>query len=409
MSAQSHIPIFNTRPTSGNLTYYLFPCFPKELRLLIWRHALRRQRIIKLHLSNPDLPDPATYMDRVKSINYNAARADNSIARYSVTIDGFQVLSKFLRVCKESRQESLLFYRAHIPCRFARLGKYDSMSRAALDRKTTLRTLYFNPEWDFLRISCWPNTIVLLPPFWHDLKTRYDPRGIGLLNLVITDEHDDGADVSALEPSMLLPEIRNSFEQTLRQLHEVFFHQNAQGGRMNLGILLRDVSSDTWFNRSFPISTEIPNFDRFSSDPRPISNDLKTQWMGNRIWRDPYHSFAHTLSKFSISAAQVTTQFKFMISYDATMLGNEIRNREDAEKWLKNDHEQYWIDRSSWPPYVQKVFEGEDYAMESKPAFGFWLFPLEAINAETIDRSGISEGLGDMRMYSPELGLAVMP
>lgn len=76
---------------------------------------------------------------------------------------------------------------------------------------------------------------------------------------------------------------------------------------------------------------------------------------------------------------------------------------------VENDHEQYWIDRSSWPPYVQKVFEGEDYAMESKPTFGFWLFPLEAINAETIDSSGISEGLGDMRMYSPELGLAVMP
>jgi hypothetical protein len=48
----------------------------------------------------------------------------------------------------------------------------------------------------------------------------------------------------------------------------------------------------------------------------------------------------------------------------------------------------------------------QDYVLDVEPAFGFWLFSLEAMDAK------VSEGeekLYDLRMYTPELGLAVIP
>jgi hypothetical protein len=43
--------------------------------------------------------------------------------------------------------------------------------------------------------------------------------------------------------------------------------------------------------------------------------------------------------------------------------------------------------------------------MDAEPAFGFWLFSLKAIEAQL---SKGEDRLHNLKMYTPELGLAVM-
>jgi hypothetical protein len=410
MSLSSHIPVFNPRQTDTSSTFVLFSQLPSELRLNIWRHALHKERILRLHLSVPHFENRTSFVDRLKSAGFRKPQPKDNFGPYSVTLDGHQVLSKLLSVCRESREETLLHYRAHIPCRFLRLKKNDSMweilNTASLedawDNLTTPGTFYFNPEWDFLRISCWPRTSAHLPTFLYDLKTRYDPHGIGLLNLVLSSDlhmHD-------VDPEALSPDIRDSFEQTLRQLHEVFFYDSCTYGRMNLPVLF-GVKIEMWLNRSFPIGTEIPAFERLSPDPRPITNDLRKQAIGGD-WCRNYQTFENVLSKFHIDPTQIKTQLKFMITHNGMILGGtQVKTRVDAEKWLTNEKENWWIDRSKWPPGTDdKAFEDEDYTINSNPAFGFFLFDAREIFSAV---NGVGGILRDLSMFTPELGLAIMP
>ncbi|KAF2679235.1 hypothetical protein K458DRAFT_490714 [Lentithecium fluviatile CBS 122367] len=396
MSAQPNIPILNSRPPIGNPTFHPFTRLPKELRLLVWRHALHRHRIIKLHLSDPDLEDPTTFKDRMMALDDSLKNPSDDIARYRITIDGAQSLSKLLHVCRESREATLMYYRVHIPCRFMHANSSDigsnlicatgdtllGKAKGGVDAATKPGTFYFNPDWDFLQITCWPETSLLLPPFLYHLKTQYDPRGVGVLNIVV-DFGSKHFNIDNISPACMSREIAASFEQTFRQLQQVFFYKGLPiAARIHLGMCMGGYSDEVWFNRSLPISAEIPAFDLISLDPRPISKDLRRQFLsgrGNSSFFD-YHRFTNMLSRFSISPADISTQFKFMI---AMKLGtDDIRSRVDAEKALKKDWERWWLDRSGLPTHAKEVLADEDYAMGVETAFGFWLFPLEAMGAK---------------------------
>lgn len=422
MSARPDIPIFNHHDTTMAASFHQFPHLPKELRLMIWRQSLCRQRIIKVHLSDPWVEDPSTIRTRFKSEIYEPSWALQRFGDYLVTVHTSQVLSKLFRVCRESRLEAMAHYRVHIPCRFLlpSVGQYHSLYSVLVgatheDRLSTVLapgTIYFNPEWDFLKITCWPNTTALLPPFLNDLKNRYDPRGIGLLNLVVS-HRDAGSsgDVLDVEPANVRPEFWTGFVKTLQQLDEVFFSGVMNYGRMNFGIV-QCISDERWFNRSFPLSTNIPAFDRYTADPRPISKDLEKQFLGFEDWSKIYRLFLNLLSRFDLSDQTGTTRFKIMITHEGRLLnedgGREIMSRADAEKWLQKDHERLWLKHALEPSkYTGKApFEGQEYVTEVEPAFGFWLFPVEV--AEIIANNK-NEKIFDMRMYVPELGLAVMP
>lgn len=112
MSSQPHLQIFN----SSQIIHYEesnFPFFhllPKELRLKIWRHTLQRRRIIRLRLNN----------QRGQTANQageNLASTSNG-ERYFTIVDRSHLLSKLLRVNRESRNEALMFHRVHLPRRF---------------------------------------------------------------------------------------------------------------------------------------------------------------------------------------------------------------------------------------------------------------------------------------------------
>jgi hypothetical protein len=417
MSAAPHFPLFNTHFSTGTSNFHLFPNLPKELRLNVWNYALQRHRIIRVQLSEPDLEDSPDIKSRFNERLYEPSRALETNGTYRATMHDISIHSKFFRVCRESRHEAFRFYRIPIPCRLlqpnepeCRSSSVNSMLIKAvfekrLDIVTTPGTFYFNPEWDCLRISCWPNTSALLPPFLHDLRTLYDPRGVGLQNLVVSLSSDGGeGSLLDLEPSTILPRFHESVKHTFQQLQEVFFYDTHGVGRYSLGLTCC-ISDGWWFNRSVPLHTRIPTFERFTTDPRPISADLEKQYMGEQNWREIFQRYQRMLSRFSVAPAQITTQFKIMIAHESNFAVGEIRGREDAERWLKVDCERWWVDRSKWPDRGREVFEGQDYVMESQPAFGFWLFPVEA--AEMTNGPG-DKKIFDMRMYRPELGLAVM-
>ena len=46
-------------------------------------------------------------------------------------------------------------------------------------------------------------------------------------------------------------------------------------GRQIVGVLSGLETSETMFNRSLPIMTTSPTFERLARDPRPIAQDLK--------------------------------------------------------------------------------------------------------------------------------------
>jgi hypothetical protein len=126
MSAGPHLPIFNPRAPITTQTFHLFPSLPKELRLLIWNHALHRQRTIKIYLSDPWIEDPSTIAQRITAINTNNDPETQTAGYYTVTTDTRPVHSKFLRVCKESWIGALMFYRAHIPYRLVKEAEKDN-------------------------------------------------------------------------------------------------------------------------------------------------------------------------------------------------------------------------------------------------------------------------------------------
>ena len=182
MSALLPVPIFNTHySASVDSTFHLFPRLPKELRLQIWHHALHGQRIIRIQLTDPDLEDPDTYEERHRALQPSDFDGSPTVGsgRYSVRVDNFQSLNKLLYICQESRRETLTYFRAHIPCKFAH-GKNGDLLTDWLHEGpkgvVTPGVLYFNPESDFLKISCFPNgTKAGLPSFLHDLKTALRP------------------------------------------------------------------------------------------------------------------------------------------------------------------------------------------------------------------------------------------
>jgi hypothetical protein len=414
MSSGPPFPLFNSSQANGDRTFHPFTRLPKELRLLVWRHALHRERIIRVHLADPDFEDAEIALQMIDSRRADYQQRKCS-GHYSITIQGHQVLSKHLLISRESREETLAFYRVHMPCRFAQVPQQENdkfgwfLTRKLLENKLegliVPGTFYFNPEWDILHITCFPVADALIAPFVHDLRAKYDPRGVGLLNTLIDDNDQGGIcqTVRDLDPAKLSPPLQNSVEQILRQLHELIIQTSTICGRVTLGAF-SNICSDTWFNRSAPITTNITSFDRMSPDPRNISNDLAKTFMGEGgDWRAKFIPFTSLLSRFGISTIDCHIQFKLMLSIDAY---TEVWSREDAQLWLKKDYEMWWERPELWPPCEKSAFESQEYIMDVLPAFGFWLFSLEKGKdmPQTKD-----VGIFDMRMCVPELGVSYMP
>lgn len=83
-------------------------------------------------------------------------------------------MSRFFRVNSDSREAALSFYCVYLPCTLRTIGGLVKWG-----------IVYFNPKHNFLRITPGWSVKHTLFNFMYHLKTSYDPRGIGLLNLVV--------------------------------------------------------------------------------------------------------------------------------------------------------------------------------------------------------------------------------
>ncbi|KAL9130836.1 MAG: hypothetical protein Q9217_001088 [Psora testacea] len=392
MSSQPHLQIFNSDLTTHNeeSDFPIFPLLPNELRLKIWQHALQRQRIIKLCLKSRT---EQTGTQAAEITEYASKRG-----RYCAVVDARQVLSKFLRVNRESREETLKFYRVHLPC---------SSTGGAGKGTTSAGTLHFNPEYDFLHISpTWPVKDTLLDFLYH-LKTTHDPRHVGLLNLAVDINGLNGNDLHMLQPSDLDSEVRTAFVETLTQLHEVFFVSTPRVGRQIFGLMSGIPTSETFFNRSFPIMATAPSFERLHRDPRPIAQGLRKVFTGTVFLRDVLHLWLQLLKKWRISPLQI--EYRFLLAFDPTMAGDPISDRASAHRWLQKEDD-IWRNPSGsgsdesffrkkknvkWPIGASaEKFRDEDLEKAVRPAFGFWLFPVDVLGP--LDGEGLSEEGGHL-------------
>ena len=237
---------------------------------------MQRQRIIHVLLKDLKFFDaPTTGAEEMSQLATNGER-------FWASTSGHQTISKLFRVSAEARQAALLFYRVRFPCWLRAVG---GVLKPGI--------LYFNPEHDFLQITPEWSVRNTLFNFMHLLKTTYDPLHIGIRNLVVCGNDMRANDLQILDPSDLDLDggIRESYIDFLENLHEVFFISGIPAGRAILGFH-SGVASGIIYNRSFPIKTKIPTFDRLQCDPRSIGEDLKEVFIGThdnrnsiRLWR----------------------------------------------------------------------------------------------------------------------------
>ena len=428
MSSQPHLKIF----TSGQIThdersnFPLFLLLPQEIRLKIWRHSLQRQRIIKLHL---ECQTEQTATEAAERTGF-ASKSE----RYCAVVDGYQVLTKLLRVNSESREAALNFFRVHLPC---------SLVGGATGEGTTRPgTLHFNPEYDFLHISSESPVKDTLVNFLYHLKTIHDPHRVGLLNLAMDVNGLNAHDLGELESSDLDSRVRTAFVETLTQLHEVFFVSTPCAGRQILGWQSGIETSETILNRSFPIMAMAPTFERLHRDPRPIAHDLRQVFVGTSDPRGMLHLWRQLLKRWGVSPPQI--EYRFYLAFTPISQGDQIYDRGSAIRWLQKEDDAWtkpWEGGSAESSLDQdqekadkplpgfsiffkmknmkirvgalsEKYRNEDLEKAVKPAFGFWLFPVEALGA--LPEEGLSEDEGfypkpnqilDMTEHWPELAL----
>ncbi|KAI6081548.1 hypothetical protein F4821DRAFT_274852 [Hypoxylon rubiginosum] len=377
----------------------LFPMLPSELRVQIWKFALKRQRIIKVYLQSNKR------IDVLISRQMESRPPTHSDERYGVVVNGYQTISKLFHVCRESRGVAMQFYRVHLPCWLTKCAIKDKRIHPGL--------VYFNPEYDFLYID---NRSANVVDFLHDLKTIHDPRNIGLRNLAIdlkgkdTKWYRSGQDhfidfeatgcgkagLFQITLSTLSPPLRASMTEILTQLHEVFFVD-----------VLRHRQPDP----SYPIDTMSPNFDRLQLEPRQIRDNLSKMF----IRTDPRHllqAWQNLLWRNFERRVMPGIQYRFLLTYSPQ--DHEIYDRHDAEEWLLKEPEtgSQWEDEWSdeWENEKEAEKEADTKETDTKTveaAFGFWLFPVDAfgpIPEAKLDKD-VPQTL-DLTKYWPELALA---
>lgn len=411
MSIPSHLQIYNPNPDThqklSNLP--LFPILPKELRLKIWRQALQRQRIIHLCLKGRQGAQTASQAAE----NVGVAPGNE---RYSIVVIGCQLLSKFLRVNRESREEALMFHRVHLPCEFS--------TGLTGEENTGHGVFHFNPEYDVLRISPgWPIRDTLLDFLYH-LKKFHDPHHVGLLNLAVDGNGLSGHDLHMLQPSDIDSRVRAAFSETLTQLHEVFFISTPRAGRQVLGWWSGLGTSEEFFNRSFPIISMCPTFERLHRDPRPIEQDLTKVLEGTFDSRTMVRAWHQLLNKWRTHPPDI--HYRFLLAFDPTLRGGPISCLTDAERFLQIEDDVWngcapddgFLNNNDikWPVgALRDKFKDEDLEKAVRPAFGFWLFTLDALGPLHEEGMPADEGfrsrgkaLLDMTGHWPELALSTL-
>ncbi|SPJ74102.1 uncharacterized protein FTOL_03832 [Fusarium torulosum] len=380
MSSKPHLELFTLEPTPTDTnqlsSFTLFSKLPYEIRIAIWKSSLHVQRIIKIHVH--------WYMQYVANRAYNGLpvppmeRGKDDPAYYPV-VQGYQVLSKLLRVTRESREAALAFYRVQVPCWLTHgLSKSDLWVPGEL---------YYNPEYDFLHLQ--QNNVDIIE-FMCKLKNIYDPRRIGLRNLALCGSLLGGRaqGLHTIDPSTISPESLRTFQQIINGLEEVWFVSIQRVGRQLIGYETGWPSIyKTFFERSVPITAMPPRFDRVGPDPRAIGNDLSHLHLLNPTYL--YNSWRRVIERFEIEPSGIQHQFLFTFGPSR----DQIYNSRDASNWLQKEDD-IWtgkhkgdgpfssLNLTKTPASETPAFKDENLELAVRPVIGFWIFPVDAFSDE---------------------------
>jgi hypothetical protein len=210
-------------------------------------------------------------------------------------------------------------------------------------------------------------------------------------------------DLHMLQPSDFDPVIRTAFTDTLAQLHEVFFVSTTGHGRQIVS-WQSGITRETILNRSFPIVPRTPSFDRLGRDLRLIAEDLTHVYAGGsnrghviKLWRD-------LLKKWDVSAPQI--QYRFYLAFETNLKADCIYDRRSGNAWLQKEYygwrrivtkEDRTAAQSFWKRPLKDLnlkrpvgaehekYKNEDLEKAVKLAFGFWLFPITALDQEKLE------------------------
>ena len=430
----AHLRLLNPDPkphagwykvTPPATVFHPFPRLPTELRLDIWKRSLQRHRLVKVFIHNkrfrPEVKLPRPY--HYQNDDGDDDDDDENIHHYAIVV-GNQALSKLLHVNRESRQIAREFYRVAFPCWF--ISKSDEYEARAISNQQAEKNstasqgmFYFNPEWDYLHLVAEPFAADTLVEFIHFLKTKYDPRGVGLLNLAFGGNDLVVTETPDFNPATLDPAVRASFVQTLIQLKGFYSLHYTATGRQCEGPR-SGYSAKVWFNRAMPIMPACgpPGYDLVARDPREnISRDLRrtfTDLLQARVLGQLDTLFL----RFGVTQEQRRVKIQFLVAFQRDDT-NSIVDRQSAEKYLRKEEEYWkWLAVGGYGPGIseeenraeEKAFANikwppltlpeEDLEKVPRPAMGFWLFPIECL------QKGVGNTfVHDLSDYWPELAL----
>lgn len=377
-----------------------FPSLPLELRLSIWELAIPRERILTIYLRCRKLMNKI--LDRNGSTRPKTHNGDRHGGGYDILIDGCQTISKFFRINQESRKVVTEFYRVQLYCW---LGENPSRDHHTLKPGI----LYFNPECDFFLIKsdgCLDDCRIKChaPELFYDLKTLYDPRGIGILNLAL-----EGTDLwgsrgfSAIDHTALSPSLKTNFQESFLQLRQFFLVCKQSGvGRYVYGMLNNAPTHDFQENLSFPISAPTVNFTRYQPDPRPIGDDLREILVTGSI--DDYVCQWQRLCREYIGDQFVmNAEQRILLTCELYQIKGVTQK--DASCFLKKNHES-WL--AECEEYEKLPNDTSESAVQT--AFGFWLFPMDTFSPRRNDANNQlnpwnNSGRFDLSGRWPDLGL----
>ncbi|KAI0512983.1 hypothetical protein F5B22DRAFT_612891 [Xylaria bambusicola] len=410
----AHMQIFDPVPfylaRSGPLEFTLFSQLPTELRQKIWCHFLEQPRMVKLGLWSHRLMD--VIIDHEGEGSSSSANHDGPCA---VVLGRRQkVLSKLLRVNSEARETVLSFYRAHLPCRmFKKEGK---------SKYTTAEgVVYINPEFDFVYLKSKEGNSYV--PFIHYFKSVVDPRGVGILNLILNPK--SLGDLYGAIPQHYDASVRKSFTNTLQSLRQVYFLDKISSRMVpNWNMMCQPAKYQV--NRSCPISATGTSFQRFPRDPRAVGLDLKillTHTFASsfvRDWREFLTSWGIAVSTATGTETQETTKtatdIRHLVACKPRPGSNDgVYDRKSAQGMLKSEMDHWtgygfadvYSRKDNWGKYITAEASNEDLeeALAVKPAFGFWVFPTEACISAINHHQHNEWPVLDYTGYWPELFL----
>lgn len=369
-----------------------FPMLTVELRLNIWEYVVQQNRLLKVAVEPSAAGAKTSAYSTMNTLNKVVSGSD-----YTVTIQSFQFHNKLLWVNREARKVALRFYRVQIPC-------YVQMAEET-PRSKMMSTFYFNPEYDILQIRARCPLECTFVAFLHDLRA-HDPKHIGLLRLALDSEL-----VTNLNDFKPLHEglARSSFVRSLSRLQQIIWVASSPIGRGIMGIFSNLPTVGYRFIHSLPIMSANSSFDILASDPRPIQSELQYVATATSDPRKWYLMWRHILGKWGITQSHPVQQ-QVLFAHQPASYEPTIHDVETAQIFLTREQSSWMRTQEHRSSIVLKSagkipIEGpEELAKAVRPAFGFWLFPIEALKDPEWSYC-FSSPVFDLRGHKPELAL----